>query len=96
MKTLLKALNYALWGLALAALIAIGVCNALPAETEIPAWVSPVLCYGMLFAIDFALLVFVLRTKENNHSDASFFLKLGGVILFFVWTAVTVIDKLIG
>ena len=50
----------------------------------------------MLFAIDLALLVFVLRTKENNHSDASFFLKLGGVILFFVWTAVTVIDKLIG
>ncbi len=95
MKTLLKALNYLLWAVAVAALIAIGACNALPESGNLPGWVSPALSYGLLYSIDLALLTWVLRTKDENTSDASFFLKLGGVILFFVWTTVTVIDKII-
>lgn len=95
MKTLLKVLQYLLWTLAFLALVAIGVCNTLPDSGSLPGWVSPALSYGLLYCIDLGLLAWVLRTKDENTSDASFFLKLGGVILFFVWTTVTVLDKII-
>lgn len=95
MKTLLKVLQYLLWAMAFLALVAIGACNALPDSESLPGWVSPALSYGLLYCVDLALLTWVLRTKGENTSDASFFLKLGGVILFFVWTTVTVLDKII-
>lgn len=86
-------LSDVLLGAALLSLLALLICNVLPTD-DFPAWVSPVLSYTVPGGVAAGLLVRVLVCRKDNHSTASFALKVTGCVILLLSVLFSVCHRL--
>ena len=92
---ILQALTALLWSLTALCCIAILACNALYADKDLPAYLSPLLSYGFLYSTGFAMLCQTFYRKKDNSSDTSFGLKLLVSTLFLLSVTASFIKMLL-
>lgn len=82
--TLLGVLNALLWAVVAGFFIVIAAINAMPSDTELAPWLSPVLSYGLLYSIGAAALMQTFRRRKENSSDTAFGLKLTALTIYLL------------